>query len=127
MKLSYKWLKEYVDLEGISPEELADRMTTAGLEVEGLEPMAEATGLAIGEVMECEDIPDTHLHATVTRVGDKPEDYYKIVCGAPNCRKGLKVIVALPGAELPGGTITAKPLHGYESNGMLCALQEGAF
>lgn len=124
MKLSYKWLKEYVDLEGISPEELADRMTTAGLEVEGIEPMAEATGLAIGEVMECEDIPDTHLNATVTRVGDKPEDYYKIVCGAPNCRKGLKVIVALPGAELPGGKITAKPLHGYESNGMLCALYE---
>lgn len=124
MKLSYKWLKEYVDLEGITPDELADRMTTAGLEVEGIEPMAKATGLAIGEVMECEDIPDTHLHATVTRVGDQPEDYYKIVCGAPNCRKGLKVIVALPGAELPGGRITAKPLHGYESNGMLCALYE---
>lgn len=124
MKLSYKWLKEYVSLDGITPEELAEKMTTAGLEVEGIEPMAQATGLCIGEVMECEDIPDTHLHATVTRVGDRPEDVYKIVCGAPNCRKGLKVIVALPGAELPGGKITAKPLHGYESNGMLCALYE---
>lgn len=124
MKLSYNWLKNYVSLDGISPEELADKMTTAGLEVEGLEPMAQGTGLCIGEVMECEDIPGTHLHATVTRVGDRPEDYYKIVCGAPNCRKGLKVIVALPGAELPVGKITAKPLHGYESNGMLCALFE---
>ncbi len=124
MKLSYKWLSEYVSLDGISPEELADQMTRAGLEVEGIDKLAEATGLAIGEVMECEDIPDTHLHATVTRIGDRPEDYYKIVCGAPNCRKGLKVIVALPGAQLPGGTILAKPLHGYESNGMLCALYE---
>lgn len=124
MKLSYKWLSEYVDLKGITPQELADKMTTAGLEVEGLEPMAQGTGLVIGEVMECEDIPGTHLHSTVTRVGERPEDVYKIVCGAPNCRKGLKVIVALPGAELPGGKITAKPLHGYESNGMLCALFE---
>jgi phenylalanyl-tRNA synthetase beta chain len=124
MKLSYKWLSQYVDLAGISPEELADRMTTAGLEVEGIEKMADAAGLKIGEVIACEDIPDTHLHNTITRVGDKPEDEYHIVCGAPNCRKGLKVIAALPGAKLPGGTIEAKPLHGYESNGMLCALYE---
>ena len=124
MRLSYKWLSEYVDLSGITPEELAEKMTTAGLEVEGIEPMAQGTNLVIGEVVECEDIPETHLHATVTRIGPDPEDVTKIVCGAPNCRKGLKVIAALPGAELPGGTITAKPLRGYESNGMLCALYE---
>lgn len=124
MKLSYKWLNEYVSLAGITPEELADKMTTAGLEVEGIEPMAQASGLCIGEVIFCEDIPDTHLHDTIVRVGDKEEDQYKIVCGAPNCRKGLKVIAALPGAQLPGGKITAKPLHGHESNGMLCALYE---
>ena len=121
MRLSYKWLKEYVDLSGITPEVLAEKMTTAGLEVEGLEPMAQAEGLVIGEVMECEDVEGTHLHKTQTFVGDKT---YQIVCGAPNCRKGLKVIVALPGAKLPGGTIEAKPLHGMESNGMLCALFE---
>ena len=124
MKLSYKWLNEYVSLDGITPEELADKMTTAGLEVEGIEPMAEASGLCIGEVIFCEDIPDTHLHDTIVRTGDKEEDCFKIVCGAPNCRKGLKVIAALPGAQLPGGKITAKPLHGHESNGMLCALYE---
>lgn len=121
MRLSYKWLGEYVDLSGISPEELAERMTTAGLEVEGIEPLAQASGLVIGEVVECEDVEGTHLHKTQTCVGDKT---YQIVCGAPNCRKGLKVIVALPGAKLPGGTIEAKPLHGIESNGMLCALFE---
>jgi len=121
MKLSYNWLKEYVDLSDITPEELADRMTTAGLEVEGLEPMAQASGLCIGEVKECEDVEGTHLRKTQTCVGDTT---YQIVCGAPNCRKGLKVIVALPGAKLPGGTIEAKPLHGMESNGMLCSLLE---
>ena len=124
MRLSYKWLGEYVDLSGITPEELAERMTTAGLEVEGIEPMAQGTKLVIGEVMECEDIPDTHLHATKTRIGDGPEDLKDIVCGAPNCRKGLKVIVAQVGAELPGGVISAKPVRGHSSNGMLCSLNE---
>ena len=52
MRLSYKWLNEYVSLEGITPQELADRMTTAGLEVEGVEPVASATDLIIGEVIE---------------------------------------------------------------------------
>lgn len=121
MKLSYKWLSQYVDLSGITPAELADRMTKAGLEVEGVEALASGTNLAIGEVIFCEDIPDTHLHNTITRVG---EAEYRIVCGAPNCRKGLKVIVALPGAVLPLGVISAKPVHGYESNGMLCSLSE---
>jgi len=121
MRLSYNWLKEYVDLSDVTPEDLANRMTTAGLEVEGIEPMAQASGLCIGEVVSCEDVEGTHLHKTQTNVGDTT---YQIVCGAPNCRKGLRVIVALPGAKLPGGTIEAKPLHGMESNGMLCSLLE---
>ena len=124
MRLSYKWLQEYVDLDGISPEELVTRLTSAGLEVEGIEPMAQATNLVIGEVVSCQDIPGTHLHDTVTKVGEGEDKLVHIVCGAPNCRKGLKVIAALPGAKLPGGTIEAKPLHGYPSNGMLCALYE---
>ncbi len=125
MKLSYKWLSEYVDLSGISPEELAQRMTTAGLEVEGLEPAASGTNLVIGEVLDCWDHPDSdHLHVTKVRVGDKPEDVYQIVCGAPNVRAGLKVIVALVGAELPGGKILVKPVRGQDSNGMICSLYE---
>ncbi|MBR4162513.1 MAG: phenylalanine--tRNA ligase subunit beta, partial [Solobacterium sp.] len=89
MRLSYKWLKEYVDLEGITPEELADKMTTAGLEVEGIEPMAQATNLVIGEVMDCWPHPDSdHLHVTRTRISADGEET-QIVCGAPNCRKGL--------------------------------------
>ncbi len=125
MKLSYKWLSEYVDLHDITPLVLANKMTTAGLEVEGIEPVAQGTGLVIGEVLECYNHPDSdHLHITKTRIGDKPEDVFQIVCGAPNCRKGLKVIVAKNGAELPGGKIIAKPVRGEESNGMLCALFE---
>ena len=124
MRLSYKWLQEYVDLSDITPQQLADKLTTAGLEVEGIEPMAQGTGLVIAEVIECEDIPDTHLHRTIVRYGAGENDTTQIVCGAPNCRLGLKVIAALPGAVLPGITIQAKPLHGIESNGMLCSLRE---
>ncbi|MBQ9823551.1 MAG: phenylalanine--tRNA ligase subunit beta [Solobacterium sp.] len=124
MKLSYKWLSEYVDLSGITPSELADKMTTAGLEVEGIEPMAQGTHLVIGEVLSSEDVEGTHLHITQTRIGDGPDDVLQIVCGAPNCRAGLKVIVALDGAELPDGTIHVRPLRGIDSNGMLCALYE---
>ena len=122
MKLSYKWLNEYIDLSDITPNELAEKMTTAGLEVEAVEPLAFATKLTIGEVVECEDIEGTHLKATKTRISDN--EIVDIVCGAPNCRKGLKVIVALPGCELEGGTISAKPVRGHESNGMLCSLSE---
>lgn len=124
MRLSYKWLQEYVDLKDITPQQLANALTAAGLEVEGIEPMAQGTGLVIAEVIECEDIPDTHLHRTIVRYGNSDADTTQIVCGAPNCRLGLKVIAALPGAVLPGGTIQAKPLHGIESNGMLCSMAE---
>ncbi|MCI6068054.1 MAG: phenylalanine--tRNA ligase subunit beta [Galactobacillus timonensis] len=122
MKLSYNWISKYVDLNGVTPEQLAERMTNAGLEVEGIERLADADGLVIGEVMECEDVEGTHLHKTQVRISDTQT--LQIVCGAPNCRRGLKVIVATPGARLPGGVIEARPLHGIESNGMLCALFE---
>ena len=79
MRLSYKWLSEYVDLHDITPQELADKMTTAGLEVEGVEPMASATGLVIGEVLECYDHPDSdHLHITKTKIGPRDEDVFQL-------------------------------------------------
>jgi phenylalanyl-tRNA synthetase beta chain len=100
MRLSYNWLKEYVSLDGVSPQQLAERMTTAGLEVEGIEPVASGTNLVIGEVLSCEPHPDSdHLHVAKTRVGEN--DVRQIVCGAPNCRAGLKVIAALPGLNCP--------------------------
>ena len=60
MKVSYNWLKQYVDLTGITPEELADRLTSSGLEVEGVEKTAYATKLVIGKMLECKNHPNSN-------------------------------------------------------------------
>ncbi|MBR3694501.1 MAG: phenylalanine--tRNA ligase subunit beta [Erysipelotrichales bacterium] len=122
MRLSYNWISELVDLHDINAYKLADMLTTAGFEVEGIEPAAQGTNLVIGEVLECVDHPDSdHLHCTKVNVGD---EVLNIVCGAPNCRTGLKVIVAKVGAVLPEITIKKGNIRGQESNGMLCSLRE---
>ena len=91
MIVSYRLLKEYVDLQGLSLKEVCDALTLAGFELEGIETLAQGTNLVIGEVLECEDHPNSdHLHVTKTSIGS---EVLQIVCGAPNCRKGLKVIV----------------------------------
>ena len=124
MIVSYKLLSEYIDLSNLTIKEICDKLTLAGFEIEGVNPLSSGTSLVIGEVLECEDHPNSdHLHVTKTCVGD---EVLNIVCGAPNCRKGLKVIVALPGANLPakGITISKGEIRGVESNGMLCSLLE---
>lgn len=122
MLISKKWLSQYMDLSDITMEEVADRITNAGLEVEGIEYGSTATGLVIGEVIECVDHSNSdHLH--VCKVNDG-EGVRQIVCGAPNVRAGLKVIVALPGAKLPGGEIKEGSIRGEESLGMICSLLE---
>ena len=122
MKISYNWLKEYVDLEGISAQELADKLTFAGLEIEGIDPFVNAEGLVIGEVLTCENHPDSdHLHVTTVSDGTT---VYQVVCGAPNVCKGAKVIFARVGTVLPEITIKPTTIRGVESNGMLCALFE---
>ncbi|MDY6003015.1 MAG: phenylalanine--tRNA ligase subunit beta [Bacilli bacterium] len=122
MKVSLNWLKQFVNIDGLTPEQIADRLTFAGVEVESIEKGSIATNLVIGQVVECENMPNSdHLHLCKVNVGDNVLD---IVCGAPNVRVGLKVIVALDGATLPGGTIKKGKIRGYESNGMLCSLLE---
>lgn len=122
MITSKKWLSQYMDLSDISAEKLADKMTTAGLEVEGLHPMAQGSNLTIGHVLECVDHPDSdHLHVCQVDLGDSKE---QIVCGAPNVREGLNVIVAKVGAKLPDGEIKKGVIRGVESNGMICSLVE---
>ena len=124
MKVSYSWLRELVDLEGISPEELSHKFTFAGAEVEGIDFPARGTNLVIGEILECEPHPDSdHLHVLKVDEGDK-YGVVQIVCGAPNARKGLKVIVARPGAKLPQIEIKPSVIRGIESNGMCCSLLE---
>ena len=124
MKVSLKWLKNYVDLEGISAEEIAQKLTFAGIEVEEIMHMASGTNLVVGEIVECEKHPESdHLHILKVDEGEK-YGVNQIVCGAPNARVGLKVIVARVGAVLPKITIAKSTIRGVESNGMCCSLLE---
>lgn len=124
MKLSLNFVKEYVDIdENIKVEELAEAMTKAGNEYDSAEKLVNATKLIIGQIKECEIHPDSdHLHLCKVDIGS---EILNIVCGAPNARKGIKVIVAQVGAELPNDfKIKKGMIRGQESNGMLCALYE---
>lgn len=122
MKTSRKWIQQYVDIADYSDEEVAKKLTAAGLEVEGIEPLAHGTNLTIGYVLTCEDHPDSdHLHVTTVDVGS---EQVQIVCGAPNVAAGQKVIVAKVGAKLPEMNIKASTVRGIESNGMICSLLE---
>lgn len=122
MLVSLKEISKYVDIKDLSAEEIADRLTYSGIEVEEIKKVADATNLIIGKVISCEKHPESdHLH--VCKVDIKKE-ILDIVCGAPNCREGLKVIVAQNGAVLNGKEIKKSEIRGYVSNGMLCALNE---
>lgn len=124
MKASVNWLSKYLPLEGLSPSDIAAKMTLAGLEVDAVSPLAKATGLVIGEILECEKHPDSdHLHILKVDEGSR-YGVHQIVCGAPNARKGLKVIVAREGAVLPEVTIAKGTIRGVESDGMCCSLLE---
>ena len=120
--ISMNWVKDYIDLEGEDLKELATKVTKAGVNIEAV-VSNHIDHLVIGEVVECIEHPDSdHLHVCKVNVGS---DVIQIVCGAPNVRVGLKVIVALPGAILPGNfEIKAGKIRGVESNGMMCALFE---
>ena len=123
MKVSLNLVKKFIDLDGLSVEEIAHRLTFAGVEVESVESLASGTNLTVGQVLTCENMPDSdHLHLTTVDAGK--HGVLHIVCGAPNVHKGLKVIVALDGAKLPGGTIKKGKIRGHESEGMLCSLLE---
>ena len=123
MKLSLNFVKDYIDLpEDLTVEKIAEDMTNHSSEYDEAGKLINATNLTIGEVVECEMHPDSdHLHVCKVNIGKEVLD---IVCGAPNVRKGLKVIVALPGAKLPGGEIKKGVIRGQESNGMLCSMLE---
>ena len=124
MKVSLKWLSEYIDLKGKSVEEIEEIFSLQLTEVEEKYPLTTATNMMIGKVLECVDHPDSdHLH--VCQVELKDGEVSQIVCGAPNVRAGVKVLVALPGAVLPGNfKIKPSKVRGLESNGMLCSFQE---
>lgn len=121
MKLSTNFVKDYIDID-VDIKTLAEDMTRVGNEYDEAGKLLNVTNLTIGEVKECKMHPDSdHLHICKVDVGS---EILNIVCGAPNVREGLKVIVALDGAVLPGGTIKKGVIRGQESNGMLCSMLE---
>lgn len=121
MKLSRNFVSDYVDIP-VDLKTLAEDMTKVGNEYDFCGKLLPVTNLIIGQVLECKMHPDSdHLHVCKVDVGS---EVLQIVCGAPNVREGLKVIVALDGATLPGGLIKKGMIRGQESNGMLCSIAE---
>lgn len=121
--INLEWVKDYIDISDQDLHELSVKITEAGINVEKV-ITNKIDNLVIGEVKSCVDHPDSdHLHLCQVDVGN--DKLQQIVCGAPNVREGIKVIVALPGAVLPGDfAIKASKIRGVESNGMICALYE---
>ena len=119
--ISMNWVKDYIDIQDENLEELADKVTKAGINVEHVIKTG-IDNVVIGEVKTCTNHPNSdHLHICTVDVGT---DTRQIVCGAPNVKEGLKVIVALPGAKLPNMEIKKGSIRGEESLGMICALCE---
>lgn len=124
MKLSLNFLKDYIDIPSdVDSVKLGEDMTNVGNEYDEAGKLIKVSGLTIGKILECEMHPDSdHLHVCKVDVGQG--EPLQIVCGAPNARVGIKVIVALIGAKLPGGEIKKGKLRGVESCGMLCSIEE---
>ncbi|MDR2085096.1 MAG: phenylalanine--tRNA ligase subunit beta [Bacteroidales bacterium] len=130
MKISYSWLKDYVDFE-LTPEEIANKLTFSGLEVESVEKEENIkgglAGVFVGEVLTSVEHPDSdHLKLTTVNIGN--EEPLNIVCGAPNIAAGQKVAVATIGTKLyftdPPLTIKKGKIRGAVSEGMICAEDE---
>ena len=130
MNISYNWLKEYVDFD-LTAQEVADALTSIGLEVDGLEEVQSIKGglegLVVGHVLACDVHPNSdHMHICKVDLGQG--EPVQIVCGAANVAAGQKVIVATLGTKLYDGdqefTIKRSKLRGVESVGMICAEDE---
>ncbi|WP_016955026.1 phenylalanine--tRNA ligase subunit beta [Catenovulum agarivorans] len=124
MKFSESWLREWIN-PNVSQQELVEQITMAGLEVDAVEPVAgEFSGVLVGHVVECGPHPDAEK-LQVTKIDVGQDELLDIVCGAKNCRLGLKVAVATIGAVLPGNfKIKKAKLRGVPSFGMLCSEAE---
>ena len=120
--ISLNWVGDYIDIKDQDVHDLATKITKAGINVENV-ISHHINGLKIGQIESVEDHPDSdHMHVCMVNVGDK---VLQIVCGAPNVKNGLKVIVATEGTVLPGDfEIKKSKLRGVDSYGMICALYE---
>ena len=124
MNISTRWLREWVNPD-VSDEALAEKLTMAGLEVDGIARVAPAfDGVVVGQVISCEKHPDADK-LSLCQVSVGGDENLQIICGAPNVRQDLKVVVATVGSKLPNGLkIKKAKLRGVESRGMLCSENE---
>jgi len=122
MKISYNWLKQYIDLKH-TPEELKDILTFAGIEVEAVDYLGkELTNIIVAEIIGKEKHPDADK-LSVCKIFNGNEQL-QVVCGAPNCAKGQKIAFAPVGVEIGGIKIKKTKIRGVESNGMICSEKE---
>ena len=127
MKISYNWLKDYIEC-GLTPQQVADALTSIGLEVDSIETVEEIPGglegVIVAEVVECTDHPDSdHLH--ITKVNTGAPELLQVVCGAPNVAVGQKVLLATVGTVLGEDfKIKKSRIRGVDSFGMICAEDE---
>ena len=123
MILSRKFISDYIDLDdNLTIKDIAEDMTRVGNEYDYAGPLINCTNLVVGKIIKCVDHPDSdHLHVCDVDIG---REILQIVCGAPNAREGIYVIVALAGAKLPDGEIKKGKIRGIESNGMMCSKAE---
>ncbi|WP_202078247.1 phenylalanine--tRNA ligase subunit beta [Caldalkalibacillus salinus] len=125
MLVSYKWLNQYVDLSGVSPQALAEKITRAGVEVDVIHERQQGIhGVVVGYVQDCQQHPNADkLRVCQVDIGEGEPS--QIICGAPNVAQGQKVPVAKVGAVLPGDfKIKKAKLRGEASHGMICSAQE---
>ncbi|MGB5531419.1 MAG: phenylalanine--tRNA ligase subunit beta, partial [Ignavibacteriaceae bacterium] len=125
MKISLNWIKDYVNLDGITTEEIVNKLTMSGLEVEDyIDETKKYSGIIVGLVKEVEKHPDADK-LTICTVNNGKADL-KVICGAPNVERGQNVVFAQIGTVIPKGEIEIKKvkIRGVESNGMICAEDE---
>ncbi len=122
MLVSYNWLKEYIDLDDLSADDVANLLTNAGVEVESVRKQIAVNNLSSAIISECHKHPKSD-HLKICTVNTDNQSY-QIVCGAKNAREGIKVILAKEGAILPSITIKKTKILNIESEGMLCSLKE---
>jgi len=129
VKIPYGWVREFVDDLKLSPQDAADRLVNAGIEVASVTPLAPPglRGAVIGEIEAIErELDESRGHRLVLcRVRAGKGERFSVVSGAPNTRAGARAAFAPPGATLPGlGVVAAKKIHGVESQGILCSERE---
>ena len=122
MKISINWIKEFVDLDGITPEEMIKRFNLSTAEIEGVEYRgSDVSNVVFGKIIDLKDIEGSKNHLLKVDVGD---EVLQIVCGAPNARVGMTTCVAKVGANVQGHKITAAKRNDIDSFGMCCGYDE---